>query len=112
MLAARPDESNGSPHGLAPLGIFVCRARGEVFLTDDDLANFERHRGVLALVVAGGLAGFFVRELDGSVQAIRSHEVFRWPMPRLSLFRAGRPSEPSCPRRLPAVGSRFTTGNA
>ena len=29
--------------------IFVCRARGEVFLTDDDLANFEKHQGVSRL---------------------------------------------------------------
>jgi hypothetical protein len=63
--------------GLAPVGTFVCRARGEVFLTDDDLANFEKHQGVLALVVAGGQAGFFVRQPDGSVQAIRSHEEFK-----------------------------------
>jgi hypothetical protein len=63
--------------GLAPLGIFVCRARGEVFLTDDDLANFEKHGAVLALVVAGGRAGFFVREPGGSVQGIRSHEEFQ-----------------------------------
>jgi len=63
--------------GLSPLGIFVCRERGEVFLTDDDLASFESHRGILALVIAGGRAGFFVREPDGSVQAIRSHEEFR-----------------------------------
>jgi hypothetical protein len=63
--------------GLSPVGTFVCRARGEVFLTDDDLANFESHQGILALVVAGGRAGFFVREPDGSVQAIRSHEEFK-----------------------------------
>jgi hypothetical protein len=63
--------------GLAPVGIFVCRARGEVFLTDDDLADFEKHHGILALVIAGGQAGFFVREPDGSVQAIRSHEEFQ-----------------------------------
>jgi hypothetical protein len=63
--------------GLSPVGIFVCRERGEVFLTDDDLANFESHKGILALVIAGGRAGFFVREPDGSVQAIRSHEEFR-----------------------------------
>jgi len=63
--------------GLEPVGTFVCRARGEVFLTDDDLANFEKHQAALALVVAGGQAGFFVREPDGSVQAIRSHEEFR-----------------------------------
>jgi hypothetical protein len=77
VLAVRGDEKDVAPEGLAPLGTFVCRARGEVFLTDDDLANFEKHRGVLALVVAGGQAGFFVRERDGSVQAIRSHEEFQ-----------------------------------
>jgi hypothetical protein len=65
------------PDGLEPVGIFVWRERGEVFLTDDDLANFEKHQGVLALVIAGGQAGFFVRESDGSVQAIRSHEEFK-----------------------------------
>jgi hypothetical protein len=63
--------------GLALVGTFVCRERGEVFLTDDDLADFEKHQSLLALVVAGGRAGFFVREPDGSVQAIRSHEEFR-----------------------------------
>src|SRR5512143_2547024 len=70
VLAARASD------GMAPIGIFVCRERGEVFLTDDDLANFEKHQGVLALVMAGGQAGFFVRQSDGSVQAIRSHEEF------------------------------------
>jgi len=74
VLATRPDKH---PEGLDPVGIFVCRARGEVFLTDDDLANFEKHQVLLALVVAGGQAGFFVREPDGSVQAIRSHEEFK-----------------------------------
>src|SRR5436190_650171 len=68
--------SERSDAGQAPLGIFVCRARGEVFLTDDDLARFEKHQVVLALVVAGGRAGFFVREPDGRIQAIRSHEEF------------------------------------
>ena len=63
--------------GLSPVGTFVWRERGEVFLTDDDLADFEKHQGVLALVVAGGQAGFFVREADGSMQAIRSHEEFK-----------------------------------
>jgi hypothetical protein len=47
-----------------------------VFLTDDDLGLFESTKGLVALVVAGGRAGFFVREEDGSVQAIRSHEEF------------------------------------
>jgi hypothetical protein len=69
--------ANEHPDGLDPVGIFVWRARGEVFLTDEDLANFEKHQGVLALVIAGDQAGFFVRESDGSVQAIRSHEEFQ-----------------------------------
>jgi len=77
VLTTRSHQSDSTPEGLSPVGIFVCRARGEVFLTDDDLANFESHQGVLALVIAGGRAGFFVREPDGSVQAIRSHEEFR-----------------------------------
>ena len=77
VLAARGEHGDTTPEGLAPVGTYVCRARGEVFLTDDDLANFEKHRGILALVVAGGQAGFFVREPDGSVQAIRSHEEFQ-----------------------------------
>ena len=76
VLSARANTDGASPDGLARVGIFVCRERGEVFLTDDDLASFEKHQGVLALVVAGGQAGFFVRERDGSVQAIRSHEEF------------------------------------
>ena len=74
VLAAHANEH---PDGLDPVGIFVWRERGEVFLTDDDLANFEKHQGVLALVIAGDQAGFFVRESDGSVQAIRSHEEFK-----------------------------------
>lgn len=80
VLTARREVSDAADPktaGLDPVGIFVCRERGEVFLTDDDLANFEEHRGALALVVAGGRAGFFVRQLDGSVQAIRSHEEFQ-----------------------------------
>ena len=75
LLAAGHDSENNG--GLAPLGTFVCRERGEVFLTDDDLADFEKQDGILALVVAGGRAGFFVREPDGSVQAVRSHEEFQ-----------------------------------
>jgi len=84
--------SKRSDAGQAPLGIFVCRARGEVFLTDDDLADFEKHRVVLALVVAGGRAGFFVRQPDGSIQAIRSHEEF--PVASLALPPAAKKTKP------------------
>jgi hypothetical protein len=78
ILAARSSQEAGDPRlaGMQPVGVFVCRARGEVFLTDADLALFETVEGSVALVVAGGRAGFFVREADGSVQAVRSHEEF------------------------------------
>jgi hypothetical protein len=76
LLAARGEGEGADAGDLTPLGIFVCRARGEVFLTDDDLTRFEAQQGVVALVVAGTRAGFFVRERDGSIQAIRSHEEF------------------------------------
>jgi hypothetical protein len=99
--------------GLEPVGTFVCRTRGEVFLTDDDLANFEKHQAVLALVVAGGQAGFFVREPDGSVQAIRSHEEFRVAdaAPRAAPARTDPATElPSPPRewwRVPLPWKRI-----
>jgi hypothetical protein len=93
VLTARADS------GLAPVGTFVCRARGEVFLTDDDLANFEKHHGILALVVAGGQAGFFVREPDGSVQAIRSHEEF--PVADAAAYPVSREPVVELPRPAP-----------
>jgi len=78
ILAARstPDFDDSRLAGLQPVGIFVCRARGEVFLTDSDLAMFETTEASVALVMAGGRAGFFVREGDGSIQAVQSHEEF------------------------------------
>ena len=102
VLEARAHDG-AAPGGLEPVGTFVCRARGEVFLTDDDLAAFEQHQGALALVVAGGRAGFFVRELDGSVQAIRSHEEFK------VADAASRPSVPSVAAdELPALAPRWS----
>jgi hypothetical protein len=77
VLSARADSGDATSENSTPVGTYVCRARGEVFLTDDDLANFEKHQGILALVVVGARAGFFVREPDGRVQAIRSHEEFQ-----------------------------------
>jgi hypothetical protein len=58
------------------VGVFVTRIRGEVFLTETDLAFFKEHQSEVALVVAGDRAGFFVREADGSIQTVRSHEEF------------------------------------
>ena len=58
------------------MGVFFSRIRGEVFLTETDLAFFNEHQSEVALVVAGDRAGFFVREADGSIQTVRSHEEF------------------------------------
>jgi hypothetical protein len=101
VLAARraPQSADPGLSGMEPLGLYISRFRGEVFLTDSDLEQFERLNAEVALVVAGSRAGFFVRELDGTVQAIRSHEEF-WiadvsAVPK-SLTRAPGPS-PSGP---------------
>ena len=87
VLAARPwpdawpvtpPEVEEDPRfaGLQPVGIFVCRRRGEIFLTEADLRLFENRRAQMALVAAGDHAGFFARESDGSFCTIRSYEEF------------------------------------
>jgi hypothetical protein len=78
VLAARlrPDPADARLAGLGMVGIYVWRARGEVFLTDADIEFMDREQAALALVVAGPRAGFFAREADGTLQAVRSHEEF------------------------------------
>jgi hypothetical protein len=82
LLAARRSTSTAGPRlgssleGVSPIGIFVTRVRGEIFLTEFDLELFDQERAVVALVVVGDKGGFFVREADGSIQAIQSHEEF------------------------------------
>jgi len=68
-----------APSGGDPVGIYISRRRGEVFLTDSDIARFEQSGAAAALVVAGEKAGFFVRSSDGSLQSIRSFEEFSVP---------------------------------
>jgi len=65
--------------GLEPLGIFAARARGEVFLTEDDMARLDGlgSAQAIALVVAGDKGGFFVREPSGAMQTIKSYQEFR-----------------------------------
>ena len=70
------EEADPSLTGSSEIGIFVYRRRGEVFLTEEDLAFFEAREAQLALVVAGDRAGFFVPEADGSFRTIRSYEEF------------------------------------
>ncbi len=76
--------------GAAPVGIFVARARGEVFLTESDLAFLEAQGADLALAVAGGKGGFFVRERDGSIQTIQSYEEFWLPCAQATSSGAAR----------------------
>jgi hypothetical protein len=80
VLAARRavDEQDPRLAGLGQLGIFALRARGQVFLTESDLALLEEARltDAIALVIAGSKGGFFVREPDGSMQTIKSYREF------------------------------------
>ena len=62
--------------GMEAVGVFITRARGEVFLTDADMEQLDRVKGGIAVVIAGGRAGFFAREADGTMQTVRSHEEF------------------------------------
>ncbi len=61
------------------LGVFISRIRGEVFLTEGDLGLLNERSAGLALVVVGDRAGFFVRQADGAIQTVRSHEEFAVP---------------------------------
>lgn len=77
LAAHRPAEPRDSRlAGLSVVGVYICRARGEVFLTDADIEFMDQQQAVLALVVAGLRAGFFAREPDGTLQAVRSYEEF------------------------------------
>jgi hypothetical protein len=72
----RPQADDPRVQSLEPLGMYVSRVRGEIFLTDDDLAMLDRIPSGIALVIAGGRAGFFTPEPNGAMQAVRSHEEF------------------------------------
>ncbi len=63
---------------LSPVGVFSARVRGDVFLTEDDLARLEalHSADAIALVIAGNNAGFFVREPGGAMQTIKSYQEF------------------------------------
>src|SRR5579862_1122551 len=65
-----------SDQAVKPVGIYVARPRGEVFLTESNLELFEQHGVPVALVIAGAKAGFFVRAADGAFESVRSYEEF------------------------------------
>lgn len=58
------------------VGKFFSRIRGEVFLTESDLAELDQMDlpDPIALVVAGSKAGFFVRCRDGTMQTVKSYQ--------------------------------------
>lgn len=119
ILAVRPraDARDETVASMQRVGICVYRERGEVFLTDRDLAAFEKHGAAIALVVTGTRAGFFVREANGSIQAVRSHEEFPLAEPAspleirkspatVNLPAKSKPSRPSKPLwRWPAIAA-------
>jgi hypothetical protein len=77
--------------GLEAVGAFFARPRGEVFLTEDNLRQFERLPSGVALVIAGNRAGFFVRDAAGSIQTIQSYEEFAVTIPSAKRKNASRP---------------------
>jgi hypothetical protein len=81
LLAARRSGHSKDPRlaGLERVGVFAVRSQGDVFLTERDLEFVERNGADLTLVLAGHQGGFFVREADGSIAAIRSHQEFAFP---------------------------------
>jgi hypothetical protein len=105
-IALDAEAGDGAESGeeLEKVGVYVSRIRGEVFLTESDLAFLTEQSSELALVVAGGQAGFFVCESDGSIQTVRSHEEFS----------TGRVSPEawasSSPVWLPPVPARLRSG--
>ena len=78
-LSSRGFEADPRLAGLDPIGIFFARPRGQVFLTESNLEEFEQSDSAVALVVAGSAAGFFVYEADGSIDTIKSQGEFLVP---------------------------------
>lgn len=96
VISARPRAD------LEPVGIFAARWCGEVFLTEPDILRLETlddsnnvnaevaSGGAIALVIAGGRGGFFVRRPDGSMQTIQSYQEFPIRTPLLEATRAAK----------------------
>ncbi len=87
VLAAMLESSQADPElrGLVAVGWYHSHTRSEIFLSDLDLALFDRYfpqPWQLALVVRPAAfspvrAGFFFREADGSVHAQGTYDEFR-----------------------------------
>lgn len=98
------------PHleGFVPVGWFVSHTRGDIRLTDSDLEVYTEYFSApwqVTMVVRPGRAGsmragFFVREVDGSVNSQQSYLEFDFP-DRLAgiLDRPARTDRPGGERR-------------
>ncbi len=90
VISARPRAD------LEPVGIFAARWCGEVFLTEPDILRLENmdqeleSGAAIALVIAGGYGGFFVREPNGCMQTIQSYQEFPIRAPSLQPTRPAR----------------------
>ena len=116
-LAVQIEQARVDPNlrDLRPLGWFVCHPDGNVCLTRSDRDTYngffpESWQVTLVLRAFGGgavRAGFFGRELDGTLKADASYQEF--PLEPLHLTRAGaetivaEPASPAAPPALPKV---------
>ena len=97
--------------GLEPVGWYHSHTRSEIFLTEADLAIHDRHfpqMWQVALVVRPSTteptrAGFFVRELGGSIHASASYHEFQ-----LEPLRGG----PTLPESEADARVRLSNGNS
>jgi hypothetical protein len=62
--------------GLKPLGSFVSRRGGGVFLTANDFQRLDKLAGCVVLVVSGANIGFFVRDASGAFGAVHTPREF------------------------------------
>ena len=79
VVAARRTIDSDRPDarlaGLEKVGIFSVRAHGEVSLTASDREHLEKlESAAVALVIAGTQGSFFVRDADGAIQSMTSHQ--------------------------------------
>jgi hypothetical protein len=77
--------------GLEPVGVFASRARGKVFLTEQDLERFEKAEACVAMVVSDQSGGFFVRDATGSIVTVRSYQEFSIHEPPAAVVVKKRP---------------------
>jgi hypothetical protein len=90
-----------------PIGIYVLRARGEVFLSEANIDLFERQRALIALVIAGRKGGFFLHGYDGSLESVCSYEEFEVPRPPRGPWRAVHAAGLVCLAALPIAALAY-----